>query len=318
MQEIRPFIAPPSTLSDNDLALEGRGLLMVRAFVIALCLATLAGASFAEVLTVKHRHEKGPSDARNAYFLQVLELALEKTAATDGPYKVEKASFAAKLGDSLTGVEEGLLDVDWRMTTAEREERFLPVRIPLLKGLSGYRVLLIREEEQGSFDSIESLKELAPLKAGLREGWADIEILKSNGLKTVEVPAYESLFFLLKNNRFDYFPRNVSEVLDELEEHGDKGIALEKKLLLHYPSAVYFFVKRDNTALAERLGRGLEMAIKDGSFQKTFNYFPAHRTVLEKLPLHSRRVIRLENPLLPDGTPIDRAELWLNGMGLGK
>ncbi len=283
--------------------------------VVATCLALGACSPAPDGLVVRHRRPKSAEDARNGYFVQVLGLALQKTEATDGPFRLVESTVAVAGDRSLEGVAAGILDVDWRLTSREREEQFLPVRVPLLKGLSGYRALLIREGDQGRFDAVRTLEDLGKFKAGQGTGWVDADILRANDLPVVEVEGYDTLFFLLAQGRFDYFPRNVSEIVEEAQAHRGRGLVVERGLLLHYPVAEYFFVSRKNPALADRLARGLSLALRDGSFDELFRGFPPHKLVLEKLGEHGRRTLELRNPLLPAATPLERAELWLTVPG---
>jgi hypothetical protein len=78
---------------------------------------------------------------------------------------------------------------------------------------------------------------------------------------------------------------------------------------LHYPAADYFFVHRDNAALADEIRRGLEAAQEDGSFDRLLLGY--YRTMLDKAALGKRRIIELPNPGLPPETPLARKELWL-------
>ena len=78
--------------------------------------------------------------------------------------------------------------------------------------------------------------------------------------------------------------------------------------MLHYPTAVYFFVNRSATALAERIRAGLEAAIADGRFDDLFR--EVNGKAIEQAQLDARVVLLLDNPLLPAETPLHRQELW--------
>ena len=88
---------------------------------------------------------------------------------------------------------------------------------------------------------------------------------------------------------------------------------VEQGLLLYYPTAEYFFVSRQNTALAARLEKGLRLAIEDGSFDKLFREHPINANAFGKANLLRRRIIRLDNPLLPKDTPFADKQLWWPG-----
>jgi hypothetical protein len=116
---------------------------------------------------------------------------------------------------------------------------------------------------------------------------------------------------MLSAGRFDFFPRGAPEVLTELAQMQDLPIALEKELVVIYPTAIYYFVSRDNEVLAKRIETGLKMMIEDGSFDEFFNSHPVIVSALETLKLNQRRAIYLNNPFLPSTVPLDVDRYWL-------
>ena len=109
-----------------------------------------------------------------------------------------------------------------------------------------------------------------------------------------------------RQQRFDYFPRSVNEIWDELDSHSE-ALEVESRIALHYYYDAYFMLNKKNTRLAEELRQGLEKAIADGSFDRLFDQHHGDR--LRKAQLDKRTVIELRNPLLTPGTPSDRPEL---------
>jgi hypothetical protein len=284
---------------------------VIRLAVCLLCLCTALPAVADTVI----RHIRGESaqDARNDYFLAMLTLALEKTAE-EGPWQLQAASESMPQSRALTLLREGqTLDIVWSMTSIEREQQHLAVRIPLMKGLMGYRLLLIRAEDQPWFRRVQTLDQLRELRAGQGHDWPDTEILRHNGLSVEGATDYDSLFRMLQLGRFDYLPRAINEPWEETAARPDMKLAVESGLLLHYPTAEYFFFHRDNTELAQRIERGLRRAINDGSFDQLFHGHPINANAFGKANLLKRRIIRLDNPLLPPDTPFDQQELWWPG-----
>ena len=86
-------------------------------------------------------------------------------------------------------------------------------------------------------------------------------------------------------------------------------LMVEPTLALNYPWPVYFFVRKDNQALAERLQRGLLKAEADGSMHKLF--MQHHGQLLQQANLNERRLFQLINPALPPGTPKSDTSWWL-------
>ena len=51
-------------------------------------------------------------------------------------------------------LELGNIDFIWTGTSAEYEQRFRAVRIPVLRGLDGYRICVIDPERQSAFSAV--------------------------------------------------------------------------------------------------------------------------------------------------------------------
>lgn len=259
---------------------------------------------------IRHLSGESVNDSRNDYFLALLTLALEKTAE-QGEWQLEPAQDAIPQSLALQHLSnnEGI-DVVWSMTSIEREKQNHAIRIPLMKGLMGYRLLIIRAEDQQWFRRLQTLDELRELRAGQGHDWPDIKILRANGLPVEGEADYDNLFTQLEQGQFDYLPRAINEPWQELAARPDLGLMVEEGLLLYYPTAEYFFVNKKNTALAERLEQGLLRAIEDGSFDKLFRQHPINANAFGQANLLGRRVIRLDNPLLPKDTPFADKHLW--------
>ena len=113
---------------------------------------------------------------------------------------------------------------------------------------------------------------------------------------------------MLYAGRVDYFPRSVVEVWKEQRVFSELELAVDEHVVLVYPSAYYFFVRRNNERLAEAIERGLLAAIDDGSFDRVLM---AHfGESLKRARLNERTLIRMDNPLMTSDTPLDRPELW--------
>lgn len=264
-------------------------------------------------MAVKLPKPKSETDLRYVYDRELLDMALRETEEQYGPYHISYASSA--MSHKRTRVEIGrgrLINVVRSPTNADLEVSTIPVRIPIFMGLLGYRVALIRAEDQARFNKILSLQDLAALRAGQGAGWVDIPILQKNGLSVVKGANYDSLFGMLSAGRFDYFPRGVNEILTELETHRDQypSLSTEKTLLLHYPFPVYFFVSKKQPNLAKRLYQGLSILAERGDLERLlYRYFGQQ---IKKLNLAKRRVFYLKNPDLPSQTPLAARHLWFN------
>lgn len=275
-------------------------------FRSTLCAFALAAAG-AQAGTVYYPAPEVFENGKTDYAFELLQLALAKSGSEHRAelatmYRQQNRAIAELLANS------GKIHVVGTMTSAEREAQMLAVRIPISKGLIGWRILLVREDKRDWLREVRSARELKGIRMALGQDWPDLSVLHAAGLAPDAVPAYSRLFGMLKAHRIDAVPRSVNEIWAEVERH--PGLAAEPHLVLHYPAADYFFVNRANTALAEDIRRGLEAAQADGSFDRLLLGY--YRTMLDKAALGKRRVIELSNPDLPPGTPLGRKEFWLS------
>ena len=237
-------------------------------------------------------------DDNEKYYVSLLKLALNETIDDFGPYQLQSVNINMVQQRSINMLGTGkYIDVIWSMTSSKREQTLQAVYIPLLKGLMGYRVFLIRADEQNRFSDINTIEELNSMVAGQGAYWPDTEILKANGVFNVDA-LEKYLHSMLVKRRFDYFPRAITEVATELVKY--PMLALESQLMFKYTAPSYFFVNEKNTVLAERLELGLMRAIKNGSFDRLFYDVWAPAVLMTQLNIVNRLVFPLKNPLLSE------------------
>jgi len=246
-------------------------------------------------------------EKHHAYPLALLRLALSKTS----PNTRLKASKAfMQQGRALKQLEHNRdVDVVWTMTSAEREAALIPIRIPIYKGLIGWRVCLM--PEQNTAEPAKNTRDLKTLKKMVMiqgHDWPDTDILKANGFHIDASPSYSGLFQMLEYGRADLFPRSIIEVWSELEKFKGRGIRLEENILIRYPTASYFFVSKHNIDLARIVESGLREAMQDGSFDALFHTHFHH--LIQRAKLDTRTHFELKNPLLPADTPLTDEALW--------
>lgn len=276
-------------------------------FVLLIAALSQPLCATADIVVHYPRPESGP-DERSRYSLRLLELVLQRAYLT---YRVELHPIRMQQGRAIVRLknDEGI-EVLSTMTSAAREQEMLPIRIPIDKGLIGWRLLLINKAQASKFTDITSLDELKTLTAGQGNDWPDVQIMRANGLNVYGTTNYPSLFHMLESQRLDYFPRSVSEIWSEAD-HYQERLMIEPSIVLHYPTAIYFFVRKGNTRLATDISEGLEKMIADGSFEKLFQeYFG---DMIRRSALKERRVFELANPLMPSGIPVERKNLWFRG-----
>lgn len=273
-------------------------------FVLLIAALSQPLCATAAIVVRYPRPESGP-DERSRYSLRLLELVLQRAYLT---YRVEQHPIRMQQGRAIVRLknDEGI-EVLSSMTSTDREQEMLPIRIPIDKGLIGWRLLLINRAQAAKFTTVTSLEDLKPLTAGQGKDWPDVRIMRANGLNVYGTTNYVSLFSMLENQRLDYFPRSVSEIWSEAD-HYQQRLMVEPSIVLHYPTAIYFFVRKGNTRLATDISEGLEKMIADGSFEKLFQEH--FGDVIKRSALKDRRIFELANPLMPAGMPVERKNLW--------
>ena len=239
----------------------------------------------------------------------ILALTLSKSAPSITLSTLPEVLNEAQL---ISEVEAENLDVMWSGGDKEKDERLEAVRIPVLKGLLGHRIFLIRKEDVARFSTIKTFEDLLQFEAGQGRFWGDTQILKSAGIPTVTTIKYKNLFPMLEGGRFDYFPRALHEPFIEAANHKDLDLVVDTNVMLVYPYAMYFYVNKNDKRLHDLIYSGFEKAIEDGSYDELFFNNSMIQDVLTKANIAERTVFRVENPHLHPDTPLNRTEFWLD------
>ena len=246
------------------------------------------------------------------YRWKLLELALAHSPRPGVAEPDRLQPFAEDITQNrgMQLLQSGAIDVIALGTNAEREARMLPIKIDILRGMVGFRLLVIRAADQPRIARMDAKALRQELTFGLNSQWADLPIMQANGYTIETSSNYENLFGMLAARRFDAFPRGLNEADRELNDRKQSfpQLAVEKSkaLFFHYP--VYFWVSKDNAALAQRIEHGLNAALKDGSFRELFQTY--HAAEIARLAKDHRQIIRMNNPILPPGTPAPDTQWW--------
>lgn len=214
------------------------------------------------------------------------------------------------LSTRINGLKNGELDVFFALSTPEYEQEFIPIYIPIYRGMMGMRLAIIKKENINIFEGINNIEGLQTLSAGQGKFWADTNILEYNALPVVKSLKYKNLFRMLEADRFDYFPRGIQEPWAEVEQHENLSLAVDPHIMLWYTAPFYYFVPRSKPELATHITEQLEAMIEDGSFMSLFNREPYIQTALQQANIEQRTIIKLKNPFLSEKTPVQRKELW--------
>jgi len=259
---------------------------------------------------IVHPRVRTGGEARATFALAVLELAM-KTANV--PYTIRQADVAMERGRALAELAGGnSINVLWTSMDSRAETGLNVVRIPVNRGLIGYRVFIIRKDRQPEFDRVVDLADLRRLTAGQGLGWVDTDILLDAGLK-VETSSTDTLFAMTRAGRVDYYPRGLIEAFPEMEarDQTDPELTVEKRLLLKYRSDFIFYVARSAPALASTIERGFIAAYRNGSYLRLFNTHPVIQNALTQSRLRERRVIEVDNRYLSAADREIPQEYWM-------
>jgi hypothetical protein len=270
-------------------------------------LVAVAGLAFAAAVSADPEilyYPKRPESPRWDYARSLVELALKESG---GDYVLQPTAEEMSQTRAARELELGNIDFIWTGTSAEYEQRFHAIRIPVLRGLDGYRLCIINPSRQAAFSAVKTFEDLRQFTIGQDPGWADVKILEAVGLKVVTAP-YESLFDMVGRDRFDCFLRGAHEAPGEVAKH--QGLAVESDLLIVYPFTSFFFVNKTNAALAETLESGLKKAYEDGSFMAHFNSHPAIQAIFDQAQIEKRRRFDIPNQMLTDETRAIPDEYW--------
>ncbi len=240
---------------------------------------------------------------RYEYRLALTRLVLQKTAAAQEAVELQRHGTGADPAQDrcLELLRRGEVDLVYLPPNEQRMTEFGVLPVDLYRGLLGYRLLLVRRSDAARFAAIDTRDQLRQVTGGFGRQWADLLVFERNGLPVMTGPGNEALIAMLKARRFDYLHRSVTEAFAELAQFDAEGqLMVEPHLALHYDFPVYFMVRREQTALLQRLKLGLQKAQADGSFNRLFEQHFA--PVLQRARLGQRRVIELDYPL-PAGLP---------------
>jgi len=246
---------------------------------------------------------------RSDYFVDTLEQALSYSPNKNYQLKFYNKYLPKSRVFKNIATNDGI-NITAAGATIDRERILQPIFFPIVKGLFGWRIPLVNKEKSNLFLPELSREAFKKLTVGQLHSWSDTKILESNNLSVEKGSNYQGLFQMLAANRFDYFPRSIIEVQKEFDNHKGLNIAIDKNILLHYPTAYFFYVNKENKALAEDVTFGLEQSLKDGSFERLFKQY--YGDIVNKTISENRIVYHLKNPFLPKETPLNRKELWIN------
>ncbi|MGJ8681730.1 diguanylate cyclase [Paraglaciecola sp.] len=193
-------------------------------------------------------------------------------------------------------IQKNVINIQWASASSAVEDYLQHIEMPIFKGLMGFRIFVIRQNEQSRFDQINTVEHLKTLVAGQGAFWGDTKVLKAAGLPVVTSTQGRRLWEMLDLKRFDYLPLGAHEPWKDIEIRPELNFTVEKNLLLIYPSAMYFYVSKDNKLLFDSLNRGMQIAFDDGSYDELLFKSDMLQGAINKANLDHRKILVIKNP----------------------
>lgn len=261
---------------------------------------------------------RGFGPLRDAYHTELLQAVLDQGKPNEYTAKSYDGFIPHRRGFELLSHSDEL-DVMIGYATQDRVEKYHAINIPIMKGLNGWRVVLVHEDNAKMMAGVDSLDKLKPFMPGMFHTWTDNEIFLENGIDSIRGTDFKGVYRMLGAKRFDYLPLSILEAASEAELYKEKyniPITVDQNIMITYPTCFYFYVAKENTELAQTLTAGFDKIIKNGVFDKIFNkHFSG---LLKEYLSGDRSVIELSNPLLPKSVPLHKPELWLQYQNNGR
>jgi hypothetical protein len=246
--------------------------------------------------------------AKYGYRIDLANLILSKTSTQYGsstlhPYRKEE--LTASQNRCIELLKTKRVDLLYLPPKPALLEHFDYIPFDIHAGMLGYRVFLIRKQDESKFSKVKTLEDLRSFTGGFGSQWGDFKIFGLNDLPVVGAANTGVLMKMLRHGRFHYFHRGLHEAWAELEAQPDlsEEIMVEPNLALRYPFQVFFWFHKDSQHLKERFKTGILLAIQDGSFKTLFKqYFDP---IVTKAKLNERNIIDISYPIP------DEVKVWL-------
>lgn len=245
-----------------------------------------------DVITVNVGESK--DDKRILFKNELVTLALDITKDEYGEYEIRENPQRMNIARAFRELEKGEnLSLTFAHTRPEFEKMALPIRVSIRNGIDSYRLLMIRKGQQARFEGIQTVKDLQQFTVGLSPNWSTHKIMADEGFKIVDTPNYSSMFRMLELGRFDYMPRAINEVYDELGlyEPVDEGLEILPKIVLYIPSVSYVFVSPKQPRIFQRLNSGLHAMNINGDLARLTDKY--YKKSIERARIQNRRIITI-------------------------
>lgn len=240
------------------------------------------------------------NDQRIEFKNELVKMALEITKEQFGEYEIVENTQRMNISRAFRELEKGdSLSLTFAHTRAEFEQRALTVRVPLRQGLDSYRLLMVKKGNENKFANVETLEDLKRFTVGLSPNWSTYTIMQQHQFTIVDAEDYSTMFKMLESERFDFVPRALNEVYNELMLYQpmSEGLAVVPNLALYIPSASYMFVSKKQPRIYQRLNTGLHAMVVNGDLLRLTEKY--YQRFVKRAAMQNRKVIAITHSLLP-------------------
>ncbi|WP_254071134.1 hypothetical protein, partial [Shewanella xiamenensis] len=238
------------------------------------------------------------NDHRYQYTYDLLTLIIEATNNDFGVGTIQISDVVMSRNRIFRGLLEGkTVNVIAEASNSQWDEKLIPIKIPIRKGIQGFRVFIIKKQNLPIMANINTLAQLMALDTGSGSQWSSKAAMQNAGFNVIESIQYDNLFNMLSMGRFITFGRGVNEAFQEVEQFKQQypDLVVDDNILLHIPLATYYYVAPNQPRLATRIQEGLKRIIANGKFDELF--YQRHCEFLLKSNINHRRVFKINNPL---------------------
>ncbi|MEP3429689.1 MAG: hypothetical protein ABJN98_13475 [Roseibium sp.] len=267
-------------------------------FAVSFFLAAIGGHA-ADTMTVTVQGPETPSDTRYDYDQAVVRLALEKTTDSHGPFELKVTPVGFNSKRALTATTNGTFE-NYLVKYSVHDDLIDKVGIipfPVDLGIVGYRVGFASTQTKSKLANLTSIEQLKKIEIIQGIGWLDTTILRHHDFNVRTGDDYNGMFRMVALNRSELFLRGANEMLNEWKVHqGTPDLTFDETIAVYYPLPRFFVTTKENTALKERIHKGLIEAYNDGSLIQLWE--EKYLDSVDFVNLGARRIFRVSNPFL--------------------
>ncbi len=273
--------------------------------LISLLLLCFVTHSYGASIVISHKSPESIDDRRESYNTELIALALEKSKAKFGDYKmvaVPPMNTARSLYAASANIYPNFLTELSYLDSLSDNPELTYINFPVDLGITGYRICFVNPSLKERIKKITHVNQLKKYTFGQGIGWADTLILRHNGFKVIEIQNYDSMFKMVAVGRIDFYCRGVNELQKEYKAYRYiTRLTYDESFVLAYTLPRFYYLGAGNKEAKERIEAGLYSAYHDGSLLKLW-----HKNNDESLKfakLKKRKIFKLENPYIKNLSP---------------